>query len=221
MQRKFAFVPGEYYHVYNRGIEKRVVFKEAGDWVRFQHLLHLCNSKNPLVFKTIQGSPLDVDMGGRLVSLLAYSLMPNHFHIVIQENSRGGLSRFLGRLLTAYSMYFNIKYDRSGALFCRPTKARHIVGDEYFRWVFSYIHLNPLEIYRPGWKEGGIKDRTLATEFIKKFSYSSYPDYFVGERKEGIILDKESLPIKLAGFEKIDDMLLEIKAFQGGPLDNQ
>src|SRR3989344_3915603 len=219
MQRKFAFVPGEYYHIYNRGVEKRTIFQEDADWRHFHHLLHLCNGKKPLVFKTIQGEPFEYDVGQRMMSISFYSFMPNHFHLIGREDKRGGLSKFLGRLQTAHSMYFNTKYERSGALFCRPFKAKHINTDEYFRWVVSYVHLNPLDIFEPGWKESGLKNVEGDGVFLKTFRYSSYPDYFGGGRKEARILNKESLPINIADLDEIDKNMTLYKAFQGEPLE--
>src|SRR3990167_8494389 len=155
MQRKFAFVHGEYYHIYNRGVEKRTIFQEDTDWKRFQSLLHLCNGAKPLVYKDIQGSPLESDVGKRILSILAYSLMPNHFHLIVREDQKGGASRFLGRLLTAHSMYFNQKYERSGGLFCKPFRARPVDNDVFFGWFFSYLPLTPFILFEQSGKKGG------------------------------------------------------------------
>ena len=219
MQRKFAFVPGEYYHMYNRGVEKRTIFQEDTDWKRFQSLLHLCNGEKPLIYKDIQGSPLESDVGKRILSILAYSLMPNHFHLIVREDQKGGASRFLGRLLTAHSMYFNQKYERSGGLFCKPFRARHVDNDDYFRWLFSYVHLNPLNLFEPSWKERGLTDVAGAIAFIKRFRYSSYEDYFHSGRKEGVILAKDVLPTGVSALESVEEMLMEFKRFQGESLE--
>jgi len=109
MERKFVFEVGEYYHIFNRGVEKRLIFQENSDFERFLNLLYLVNSDKPVVFRTIQGLPLDKDRGNTLASLIAYSLLPNHFHIIAREDVSGGLSKFMGKLSTSYSMYFNAK----------------------------------------------------------------------------------------------------------------
>ncbi len=219
MQRKFSFVPGEFYHVYNRGVEKRDVFLETPDWRRFQSLLYLCNSDKTLVYKLIQGEPLEYDRGEEIVSIFAYTLMANHFHIVAKENRLGGLSKFMGRLLTSYSMYFNIKYERSGALMCRPFRAKHISDDAYLRWVLSYVHLNPLGIKNSGLEEAYSTGKSRAEDTLSSFRYSSYQDYFLGTRPETRILNKIELPIDIADLESVDEMLREVRAFQGDSLE--
>ena len=216
MERKFSFVPGEYYHIYNRGIEKRSIFESDEDWKRFQHLLYLGNSDKNVIFKTIQGDPLDWKRGNTLVNILAYTLMPNHFHLIIKEKNEGGVSKFLTKVSTAYSMYFNTKYERSGGLFCRPFRAKHIGSDEYFQWVFSYVHFNALDVFDHGWKERGSIDFEPASEYLRAYKYSSYRDYFRGDRLETRILEKEAVPIELANIEDISTMFHE---FQGDTLE--
>src|ERR1041384_4974447 len=100
MQRSCNFLPGNYYHVYNRGVEKRLIFKQESDWKHFQALLYLCNGQKPLVYRYIFGDPLEYERGTALVSIVAYSLMPNHFHLLVREDIAGGLSKFMARLLT-------------------------------------------------------------------------------------------------------------------------
>ncbi len=219
MERKDTFIPSEFYHIYNRGIEKRLIFEEEKDWKRFQDLLYLCNSRIPLVFKSIQGDTLDYERGKGLVSVIAYSLMPNHFHLILREEQDGGISKFLTRISTAYSMYFNTKNKRSGGLFCRPFRAKHINNDEYFRWVISYIHLNPLDIFEPGWKLKGLKNAVVASDFLKDFAFSSYPDYFPGDRKEGVILERSALPMDISELEDMEAMLKIDRSFQGVTLE--
>lgn len=209
MERKFVFEVGEYYHIFNRGVEKRLIFQENNDFERFLNLLYLTNSDKPLVFRMIQGLPLDKDRGNTRASLIAYSLLPNHFHIVAREDASGGLSKFLGKLSTSYSMYFNTKNERSGPLLCHPFRARHIDSDEYFRWVMSYVHINPLDIYLPGWKERKVIDPVKAIDFLRSYRYSSYPDYFLGNRLESKILNKEALPIDITDLESFESMFEE------------
>ncbi len=219
MQRKFSFVEGEYYHLFNRGVNKQPIFLDDSDVRRFQNLLFLCNSDKSLIFKLIQGDPLDSQRGSQITSILGYALMSNHFHLICKEEHAGGLSNFMGKISTAYSMYFNTKYERSGPLMCRPFRAQHINSDEYFRWVFSYVHLNPLDLLDPGWKERGTTDASPALPFMRSFKYSSYPDYFGTERLEAKIINKSSLPIATTDLEDIETMLEEVGLFQGESLE--
>jgi REP element-mobilizing transposase RayT len=210
MERKFAFVEGQFYHIFNRGVEKRPIFRDPDDWNHFHQLLYLCNSKKPLVRKLIQGLPLEWDRGESLASIVAYTLMQNHFHLIVREDSQGSLSKFMGKLSTSYSMYFNTKYDRSGPLFCHPFRARHITSDEYFRWVFSYVHLNPVA---EGIADISVSKHTHA--LLSTYEYSSYRDYFVCKRPAGKILSLEKLPTDISDLESIEAMQEVSKSVQG------
>jgi len=195
MERKFKFAPDEFYHVYNRGNNKSVIFLSAADHKRFQKLLYVCNSAKPVVFKTIQGLPLDkIERGETLVDIGAYCLMPNHFHLLLREKTDGGISQFVEKLSTGYSMYFNKKSNRTGALFEGRFKAKHVDSDEYLKYLFAYIHLNPVKIIDPKWKENGIEDHIAAKEFLATYLYSSYADYTGQSRREDLILKKDSFP---------------------------
>lgn len=145
-----------------------------------------------------------------LVDILAYALMPNHIHLLVREKKTGGISKFMHKLLTAYSMYFNTKYTRSGPLFTRPFRSKHIDSDEYFRWVFAYVLLNPLELLQSDWKERGIQDRNAASLHLQTYPYSSYADYFLNDRPESRILEKDALPIEMHDLKTMDDLLLAL-----------
>lgn len=141
-----------------------------------------------------------------LVDIQAYALMPNHFHLLFSEVVPGGVSTFMSRLLTSYSMYMNKKYERSGPLMCRPFRSKHVDSDEYLRWLISYIHLNPLELHQPDVKEQGIHDVQGAKTFLDTYPYASYCDYFGPERDETRILNKSSLPFFINDLEDVQTM---------------
>lgn len=213
MERKFQFSVGEFYHIYNRGVDKRRIFEDENDYMRFQELLYLANGDRPVVYKTIQGLPLEWDRGSARSSILAYALMSNHFHLVVKEEIEGGISKFMSKLATSYSMYFNTRHTRSGALMNHPFRARHIDDDKYFRWAMSYVHMNPVPDTHI--KQGNIQ---AATDHLRSFRFSSYPDYFVAERPASRILNVDSLPIPRADIESVSTMLNEISnnsTFQG------
>src|SRR3989344_4929753 len=211
MERDFVFQGECIYHIYNRGVEKRTVFNDDNDKLRFQRMLYLANGDKPIVFKRVQGEPLDKDRGTASTAILAYSLMSNHFHIVAKEVHTGGISKFMGKLSTSYSMYFNIKNDRSGPLFCRPFRSKPVGSDDYLRWLMSYVHLNPLDLFQPGWKEKGIGDTSEAKKFLASYPFSSYPDYF-GNRLESKIISRDALPFHVNALESVDEMLKDFKA---------
>ncbi|MCA9360497.1 transposase, partial [Candidatus Kaiserbacteria bacterium] len=190
----------EYYHIYNRGTEKRVIYKTKSDYDRFMALLYLCNSTNPVSIKDEYkaGKKYDdlflIDRNKVLVDIGAYVLMPNHFHILIKEVNEGGISQFMKKLSTGYSMYFNKKHDRTGVLFEGRYKAKRADTDEYLKYLFSYIHLNPIKLIEPEWKETGIKNRNEALKHLQEYKYSSYLDYQGVNRVVSNVLSKDSFP---------------------------
>lgn len=209
MERNIAFEQGEYYHVYNRGVNHNPIFFADADWKHFQRLLYLRNDARGHIrpdrckTKVLQ----DIDIPESLVNIQAYTLMPNHFHLLLSENREGGISKFMSKLLTSYSMYVNKKYNRSGPLMCRPFRSKHVNSDEYLRWVISYIHLNPLAYVVPDWEEKGIDSLEEAKDCIRNYHFSSYVDYFEKQRDESVIINKESLPIFIAELEDVPNMI--------------
>jgi putative transposase len=117
--------------------------------------------------------------GTPLVSIGAYCLMPNHFHLLVKEEFEGGIAKFMQRLLTGYTMYFNKKHDRTGPLFAGVFKSRHVADDRYLQRVASYIHLNPTDL-KIDWKQ------------VESYPYSSLADFSSDtERLQKSILGKE------------------------------
>jgi putative transposase len=126
-----------------------------------------------------------------LVAIGAYCLMPNHFHLYVTPLAEDGISRFMQRVQTAYTMYFNQKHARTGALFQGTFKAQHVNRDPYAEYLFSYIHLNPAKLVDPKWKEFGAKDFKAVQSFVKEYPYSSLREY--AERRH-IITDPAKFP---------------------------
>jgi len=203
MQRKDPFIVGEYYHIYNRGIDKRVIFKSENDYKRFIMLLYVANSNTESfrldnlinqqhkIFQEI----LLLDKGQPLVSIGAWCLMTNHFHLLLKQEVDGGITKFMRKLGVGYSMFFNIKYQRTGALFGGLFKSRLIgANDNYMKHLFGYIHLNPLEIKFPGWENKIQKSPTNMKNSLETYTYSSYLDYVGQNRAEKHIIKPESFP---------------------------
>lgn len=132
--------------------------------------------------------------GEPLVAIVAYCLMPNHFHLLVHELQEGGLSKFMQKVITGYTMYFNKKNDRNGSLFQGKFKATHVADDRYLRYLISYIHLNPVKLIEPKWKETGITNRTAAEEYLAQYGPSSYRDYLNETRIENAIISPDVLP---------------------------
>ena len=206
--RKVSFAPGEYYHLYNRGNSKQRIFHDTQDYWHFITLLYTCNSENnfkAFLFKRNKEDPYLWERGGQLVSIGAWILMPNHFHILITEKEEGGISKFMQKLCTAYSLYYNKKYKRTGGLFEGKFKSKHLSTDRYLKYIFSYIHLNAIKLIQKDWKEIGIKNKKEALEYLDNYKYSSYLEYAGLKRKQNAILDRKTFPDyfpSIANFKK-------------------
>lgn len=213
MYRKVAFAPGETYHLYNRGVDKRDIFLDQGDHIRFVALLHAMNSQEPVQLNNILagGKPVESvyneKISHRLVSIGAYCLMPNHFHLLVKECVDGGISTFMKKLGTAYVMYFNTKYQRKGALFEGRFKSIHAGDDRYLKYLYSYIHLNPVKLIEPRWKDKQLSDPKQAEVYINSYRFSSYLDYKEESRPESIILDPSDFPDYFSTAVDLDGMI--------------
>lgn len=222
--RKIPFVEGEYYHIYSRGNSKQKIFLDVQDYERFLKLLYLCNSENNIDFredivrKNINA--WDFDRGKTIVSIGAWVLMPNHFHLYLTLNPRKSdfrkneVTEFMRKLLTSYSKYFNKKYKRTGGLFEGQFKAVYIENDNHAKYNFSYIHLNPIKLIDKNWKEDGIKDFQKANMFLKSYKWSSYLDYKGVVRPENKILNIEKFPKYFKNIKDFDKEIMDWLRFK-------
>ncbi len=183
----------EVYHVLNHGVEKRDLFMDDKDRMRFVHDLYEFNDESPTNnllhrIRSVQHSkglrnPYSERTPRRkIVDLHGWCLMKNHYHLLLSARIDGGLSLFLRKLNVGYANYFNERYHRSGTLFKGRTKKILIERDAHFLYILHYIHLNPLD-YLPGastWRErdkSGIRDWKKAIEYLNGYRWSSYIDY--------------------------------------------
>ncbi len=192
--RRTIFAPGEYYHLFNRGNNKQIIFDNDRDYCRLLFLIFILQfpdkieNINRLVTddvlslasnilelrKKIDSTPM--------VNVIAFCLMPNHFHLLIQELCKGGVTKYMHRLSTAYTKYINKKYTKVGHLFQGPFGSTHIQSNEQLLYTSAYIHLNTREIYQ--WKN---------KEHL--YPWSSYQDYIIKNRfgsllSSSIVLDQ-------------------------------
>jgi len=200
MLRAAPLIEGETYHVFNRGAHKNDVFTNLDDFRRFQLGLFLANHSEPILMRDVLNrqkyrEPFSVyPVDKTLVDVLAYALLPNHFHLVLRQKSEGGITRFMKKLVGGYSMYFNLKYQHSGTLFQGIFKSKHLDSEAYFKWIFAYVHLNPVSLVEPQWKEKRLSKPTETWHFLKQYPHSSFYDLYVAERPErAIVAYEESL----------------------------
>jgi len=199
MSRKIEFAVDEFYHIYARGNDRKPIFLNDRDYSRFLALMYVCNSSTPIHLSNLSivdfSLPFSLKRGETLVAIGAYCLMPNHVHFLIREVKDKGISQFMQKLLTSYSMYFNKKNSRTGSLFEHPFKARHIDEDEYLRYLLAYIHLNPIKINdSDSWSGKKVLHPESAKRYLDYYRYSSYPNYLGKKRIEDVILDRKVFP---------------------------
>jgi putative transposase len=163
--RSVSLVNNEVYHVYNRGSDKRVIFLSSSDFKRFEETFcyYKFSEVKPKFSQYIKiPNPL-LRLDDKLVEIIAYCLMPNHFHFLVRQKKDGGISSFLSQLSNSYTKYFNTKYKRVGPLLQGDFKAVRIETDEQLIHVSRYIHLNPIVAF--------------ITDNLKSYPWSSYQDY--------------------------------------------
>lgn len=164
---------GQYYHVYSRGVNRCDTYNENIDYVRFEDLLKLCNTKEKINLRESLNSK-ERNSTSKIVNISCYCLMPNHFHMVIQEVSEGGISLFLQKVLSGYVSYFNKKYHRTGALFGSRFKEKIIDNDIYFSHLITYIKNNPVKLINPNYKSQNVLDGSY---FLTKDEQSFADNY--------------------------------------------
>jgi putative transposase len=169
MRKKQEFEIGQQYHLYARGVDKRDTFLEEKDYLRFMALLYTCNTANLIRLSKVNLEKLSHFKNIKLnpiIQLDQFCLMPNHFHILCTEIIDGGISKFMQKVLTGYTVFFNKKYKREGRLFSSRFKIKHINNDLYIEYIKKYIYFNPLKIIKQDYES---KDFLLyETKYLQK-----------------------------------------------------
>jgi putative transposase len=222
--RKTRFSQGNLYHIYNRGVDKRDIFMNDNDRWRFLQGLFLFNDaetsqsllwqlereKGLINFKVIK----DYFAQNKLiqhpiVKIMADCLMPNHFHLLVEEVSPGGISKFMHKLGTGYTNYFNKKYSRSGSLFQGTFKAAHIDNENYLQYLVAYINvINPGQLLDPNLKKEGVKNAQTIIDFAESYFWSTNKEYL--QIRDSIIIDKGVLGNIFPSGQKYRDFVTNI-----------
>ncbi len=192
--RKTKFQIGEYYHIFNRGVDKRDVFIDDKDYIRFIRSMREFNdikiTGSLYKKKNLEKKGVELPIGSStpqrpLVEIICYSLLPNHYHFLLKQLQEDGIIKFLHKLGTGYSNFFNFKYKRSGSLFEGRFEDIHVKTDEYLIYLSGYINGNP-EIHKI------VK--------AEDWPWSSYLDYL--NLRDGTLCSKN---IILDDFKNIDE----------------
>ena len=184
IKRQTTTTEQSFYHTLNRGVEKRNIFLDKQDHLRFIHNLYELNNEDRVetTFHTFKKYPDTAVLGNQkqrkmLVDILAFCLMPNHYHLLLSPKIEGGIPKFMTKINIGYAKYFNKKYKRVGALFQGRYKKVLIADNTHFLHLPFYIHFNPLDLSYPEWREDKITDPRGALEFLKSYRWSSHLDY--------------------------------------------
>lgn len=173
---------GDIAHICNRGVDKRKIFNNTENYQRFRDNLFLLNNLDGKI-RTKHGNIFDLDVKlpdrNKLVEILKWSLMPNHFHLLLYENIEGGILEFTKRAGNAYTKYFNLKENRSGYLFQNHAKIIPIQDEKHFPYIPIYIDLNPADLV-----SGNAKEKIT---FLKTYQWSSLRNYYEDEEDDEII----------------------------------
>ncbi len=170
------YEPGGFYHLYNRGVNKRLIFKDQKDYSTFLSYLQFYLSPPIPALRGLSSQGQQPIAPSKIlknyakdIRLICYCLMPNHFHLMVRQNSEYGINYFMRSLCTKYAHYFNARHKRTGHLFQGSYKAVRILGEEQYTYLTKYIHRNPLDLPR-------IRDNSKASKLVD-YKYSSYGNY--------------------------------------------
>ena len=178
---------GEYYHIYNRGVDKRQVFMDKYDVLRFLKCMQVFNTVSPIgsLNKSELPKYFDEDKAS-LVNIVAYCLNPNHYHFILEQVADGGISEFMKRLSGGYTWYFNNKYERTGALFGGRFKSVHVDSDVYLKHLSAYVNLNfkvhklsgsTAKLVKSSWEEYSKDKKGICHKSIVLDQFNSKADY--------------------------------------------
>ncbi|MBP9751719.1 MAG: transposase [Candidatus Moranbacteria bacterium] len=185
--RKTVFANDEYYHIYNRGTDKRTIFSDDEDLNRFLQSMVEFNATDPIgslyqnsFRKKTQLSGLaskhEQEEKENLVAIVAYCLNPNHYHFILKQISERGIERYMHRLGTGYTRYFNEKNERTGSLFQGTFKSIHIDSNEYLLHVSAYVNLN---------------DRVHQLDKLSGLASKSSWEEYVENKRSGMLCEKD------------------------------
>jgi len=184
--KKDLLIKNNFYHIYNRGVDKRIIFNNEMDYKRFIFSLFLFNDDNQnFIYPNKKNLDLQItninNMKRKpLIDILQWTLMPNHFHLLVRQREEVGISQFMQKLGTGYTLYFNNKQERTGRLFQGSFKAKLIETDSYLTQLAAYIVLNPIKLIFPNYKEKKLTESEYVQilQFLNDYKWSSYNDYF-------------------------------------------
>jgi len=226
MLRKEKFVAGEYYHVYNRILFNTPLFKNTGNCDRLSQAFLLANStQSTQAFQflrnnqnaTIEDALEIAKSGEKLVDVVCYVIMPDHYHLLLKEKINGGITSFIHKCNISVAKYINIKTKRRGPLFENLFKSKHIANNEYLLHLSLYIHLNPLDFLEgKQWREHKIKNWDQVKDKLIYYPYSSLKNFLNKNPKDKIT---SGIEIITNQFKNIEEYELFLRNWSGESQD--
>ena len=204
--RKIKFEKGGHYHITNRGVDNRNIFVSKEDYDRFEAYLYLLNdtesarAANFFVGKRHE-TIFESARAEQLVAFGAYSMLPTHFHFVVTPLIEGGVPKFMQKLTTAYTMYFNDKYQRRGGLFEGTYRANEATSDNHLKYLLALTHLAPAQLFNKHWQEDSILELESLAGSLMDYRYSSAAEYV---NDKHLITTPQHFPRYLARAKNMD-----------------
>lgn len=181
------FTNGDYYHIFNRGVDHRDIFIDDVDRERFVRSLIAFNTTETDVTPPLYRLHTRPEVSkSPIVRIMSYTLMPNHFHLLFEQLVENGISNFMQKLSGGYARYFNRRHARTGSLCEGEYQAVPIKSNAQLYHISRYIHLNQLSLLIPEWEQRGVSDWDKAEEFLEGYVWSSYRSY-IGLENEDFI----------------------------------
>ena len=217
--RKEKFAPGEYYHIFSRTILNANQFKDYSNAKRLLLAFLIANStKSSEGFQSLRNNKNAtlkdlnkiVKDGKKLVDILCYSIMPDHYHLLVMEKEENGITNFVLKCNTSIAKYINIKNDRKGPLFENTFKAKHIDSNEYLLHLSLYIHLNPLDfLINKNWRIHKLKNWDESKRKLINYPWSSIKHFLIKNQEDFILSGDKIIKDQFSNEKEYESFLKE------------
>ena len=228
--RKQKFANEEIYHIVVRAIDDNVIFKDIDDHYRGIFSIYEFNNIKSVTIRERRRERLKikkcrdrvsadsasfVDLRDKLVEVLVFCLMPNHFHLLVKQLKDDGIVKFMSKMGAGLGGYFNKKYNRKGHVFQNRFEAVHIKTEEQLKIVWAYIHANPVSLIEPKWKEKGIQNLDEVIKFLEEiYKWFSYQDY-IGKKNFPSVIERDFLLEIIGGHNRCKEFLKDYLKYAG------
>lgn len=219
MQRKVTFTPENYYHIYNRTIRNTPEFKDYKNANKLAQCFLLANStESTKAFDYLRNCKnanwrraIEITwMGDKFVDIVAYSIMPDHYHLLLKELRENGTTSFLRRCNTSIAKHINTKQETKGPLFESCFRAKHVDNNTYLLHLSLYIHLNPLDfIDGKNWRTGKLADWPSKKKDLLAYPWSSLKNFLYRNYEDPILSGTEIISAQFKDKKNYEQFLRE------------